>query len=315
MKKPILVVMAFLLVSVALIPVYADITGYTWVGTTYTGYDEYYQRDVNAYKVGSTAVLAVRVNNTQPSQAINITSVRVAFDWGGAPYNSTQVTVTNPQLMQAKELRVFSIEFQVPDTSVASNLFVHSYTITVDYKYGSTTGKYEKIGTDFAVYSDDQADAMNMKRMIDVFNSTLQNYKSPISQIYWNKTFSGSFVSIGAQILWFKAMNETLTGRRYYKDGQFDQAKTHFQWALGNISEAWGKEEDYLQVLEESQSQEAQARIRYLDAMTSFFNGLSTMWVLFGIGGVLFSIGYIIKWLRAKRPEPQEPQEAKATAT
>jgi hypothetical protein len=46
--------------------------------------------------------------------------------------------------------------------------------------------------------------------------------------------------------------------------------------------------------------------------MANFFNGLSTMWILFGIGAILFSIGYIIKCsaLRHLRSKPQEASVA-----
>lgn len=295
MKKPILAIMALILVAVALIPTYGEITGRTWIGATYTGYDDYYNADIIAYKEGTTAVLAVTVrhSNTTAVGGLNVTRVYVSFDWGKT-YTSTQVSSASPiTIKNYGESRVFFINFTVPSTVNASNLYRHSYSIYADYAFKNTTG-FLRTGTyapyfanDFVVYSTTQADAMDLARIIDESNPP-----------------SGGWTSAKAKILWNKQENETDSGWVYYEQGDFARAKQRFSTAVSYINEAWDAEEAYLTVLEDLQIQQIQASIRSLDAMTSFFNGLSTMWVLFGIGWVLLGIGYIIKWLR-KRPEPQ----------
>jgi len=102
--------------------------------------------------------------------------------------------------------------------------------------------------------------------------------------------------SVRAQILWNRAANETNNGEEYYRRGDFYEAKQHFSTALEHINQAWDAEEAYLTVIEELNIRQIEADIRSLDSMSNFFNGLSTMWTLFGIGGILFAIGYIIKW-------------------
>ncbi|MEM2102639.1 MAG: hypothetical protein QXM22_03915 [Candidatus Bathyarchaeia archaeon] len=297
MKKSILAVIALLLVAATatVIPAHAEITGYTWLGATYT-YDDYYNQWIYGYKEGTTAVLAVWVRNnyTGPNaRQINVTKVYVSFDWG-EKYEAAQISSTNPfgVIIQAGAQRVLYVNFTVPSVAVASNMYTHAYTIYSDYKVKNATGTnwfsrtYESaIYQDFVVFSGDQATALDLWRIID-------DYPSPS---YWQST--------GARILANKAENETDAGWRYYEVGDFTRARQRFAMALDYLNQAWDQEEAYLTIWETLEIEEMRARIRSYDAMSSFLNGLSTMWVLLGIGWVLLGIGYIIKYLRAKRPE------------
>ena len=289
MKKPILAAIALLLVAVMLIPAYADITEHTWLGATYM-YDDYYREYIIGYKEGTTAVLAVWVRNTNVSN-INVTRVYVSFDWGDE-YNSTQMSITNPAIIPVGQTRVYYVNFTVPSTSVASNMYTHSYTIYADYKVKNATGLNILSGTykttlfeNFAVFSTDQATAIELWSIIG-------NYPMPSD---WEST--------RAEILSNKAENETVSGWAYYQVGDFTRARQRFATALDYLNQAWDAEEAYLTVKEELDIEDLRAKIRSFDAMSSFFNGLSTMWILLGIGWVLLGIGYIIKYLRTKRPE------------
>lgn len=270
----------------ASIPAFGKITEtpWTWLGTSYSGFDAYYNRTVNAYETGTQAVLMVTIKNTEGVQ-INVTKAMVTFDWG-ASYVSTQVNATTGKItLNSGDFRVVFINFTVPDVSVASNLYTHSYTITVNFTGGSPP--YVGYQNNFAVYSPDQATAMNLARIVDSYPAL---------------TFNN--MSAQAQILWNEAANETASANRYYRQGDFSAASQSYSNALNDKNEAFEDEQSYLTTLQSLQTQQTQAEISYLNAMTSFFNGLSTMWVLFGIGWVLLSIGYIVKWLH-KRPEPQ----------
>lgn len=300
MRKPIIAIAVFILLGMALLPTYADIpnNGLTWLGYTFSGTDAYYdQSAVNAYRTGTTAVLAVGVNNANSikwaSNVINVTHVGITFDWGQT-FNSTQVSVTKP-IPVSGTVRVFFVNFTVPDTTTASNLYRHYYTVTVNYQtYNNSNtfhqvlqGSYNSSAQDFVVYSGDQADAMNLKNIYASY-----------------PPFFFSNMSAQAQILLNQAANETATANRYYAAGNFAAAKQSYSNALNYKNLALSAEQSYLTTLQDLQTSLTQAQINSLNAMTSFFNGLSTMWVLFGIGWVLLSIGYIVKWLR-KRPEPQ----------
>ena len=156
MKKPLFVAIVFLLALATLIPVYADIPpdGWTWLGTTYTGDDEYHKDYVNAYESGTTAVLAVKMDGEE-GHNITVTSVYVNMDWDDT-YESTQVSATNTETLDDVDVRVFFIDFKVPNTTIASNLFVHSYKIVVEYFYHPNAsdptvtkiGKYTAFGDD-----------------------------------------------------------------------------------------------------------------------------------------------------------------------
>jgi hypothetical protein len=298
MKKLLFTAIVILLLVVALAPVYAEITKKEWLGTTYKGTDDYYGMEVNAYETLTTAVLAVTVKNDK-TFTINITKVYVTFDWR-LNYTSVQVNATNPETLEKNEVRVFFINFQVPAISVASNLYTHSYTIVTEYSYPNATnpsqkltGSYEVFDGDFAVYSADQADAVDLKRIIGTFSP-------PSTPPGWQ--------SAKARILWNKALTENNSGIEYYRQGEFTRAEQSFSTALDYINEAWDAEEAYLTVYEDLQIQEMEARIRNLDAMSNFFSGLSTMWMLFGVGGILFGIGYITKWLAHARVRSKPPE-------
>jgi hypothetical protein len=283
-------------------PVYGGIyPPRVWIGTTYYGYDPYYNATVYAYEEGTTAVLAVWVTdtNTTAIYGINITRVYVSFDWGQT-FNSTQVSLTNPILLKTSDAaRVFFIEFDVPSTAIVSNLYRHSYTIGAEYQYANLTdpthwpaikGKFPPVAyPDFAIYSAAQAEVMDLSRKV---NGYLGMTPAPT----WN--------SSSAKTLWNKAKRESVNAAEYYREGQFDQARDSYDSALSYINDAFDTEDAFNSLWDDLNVQHMQADIRGMDALTSFFNGLSTMWVLFGIGWVLLGIGYIVKWLR-KRPEPQ----------
>jgi hypothetical protein len=302
MKKSILAVAVFILLAMALIPTYADIPqspwGLTWIGPAFSGNDPYYNQTVYAYRTGTTAVLAVAVTNASStkgaSNVINVTNVGITFDWGQT-FNSTQASEAKP-IPVSSAVRVIFVNFTVPDTSIASNLYRHYYTVTVNYKSANRTntfqtlrGSFQLSAQNFVIYSGDQADARNLKNVYNSFPAF---------------RFTPNNMSAQAQILLDQATNESRTGDGYYAAGNFAAAKQSYSNAVNDVNLALSDEQSYLTMIQGLQTSQIQAEINSLNAMTSFFNGLSTMWVLFGIGWVLLSIGYIVKWLR-KRPEPQ----------
>lgn len=291
MRKPIFALIAFLLVAAAMIPAYAGIFGSAWIGYTFTGTDTYYgDGAIFAYKEGTTAVLAVTVQNTNGTTLFNVTSVSVKFDWG-TTYTSTQVSNTN-QIPLPSGTMVFFVTFTVPNATAVSNLYRHSYTIFAGYSIKNATGTnwiagtYQTTNNDFVVYSIDQADATDLDRILRTFSPP-----------------TGGWTSAKAKILANRALNETSSGRAYYAAGDFTRAKQRFAAALDDINSAWSAEEDYLIAYEELDIAEFQAEINSMNAWASFLNGFSTLWVLIGIGWVLLGIGYIVKWLRTRRPE------------
>ena len=297
MRKPIIVLTAFLLVAAAMVPVYADIPTIAWLGAANNGVkDPYYNMDVYAYKEGTIATLAVTVmNSTGPPgvKGFNVTDVYVSFDWG-ATYYSTQVGPKNQvSLTPTQSERTFFINFTVPSTANVSNLYPHSYTIYATYQYENSSNvwvtgtPYTYFGHDFVIYSTDQAAARSLLNIIDAFNTSGVAYESA-----------------QAQFLVDMAKNETITGTIYYQEGNFTLAKQSYTAALTDYNNAYSEEQSYQMMQQNLQTEQTQATIAQDNAFASFLNGFSTLWVLLGIGWVLLGIGYIIKWIRTRRPEP-----------
>jgi len=277
----------------------------SWVDYAFKGRDDFYDKDVVAYKEGSKAVLAVEVKNHLGSY-INVTVVGVSFDWqkpAGGWYNSTQASKTSPLRLEDGETRFMVINFTVPGLSTTYPL-VHDYTVYVEFvKSDGTSDKWTKTRAAlfdadkqyFVVFSLEQAQASQRAQAIEGIKDSLG---IPVA---WSSAKAG--------LLWKKAMNETSLADYYYNLGDFASANTHYMMALSLIDLAFDAEETRGVRLEDAQIKKAEAEATYFDSLGSFFSGLSSMWTLFGVALVLFAIGYIIKGLAALRkaaaPSPQ----------
>lgn len=107
----------------------AEINSIVWLNTAYKGSDPLLGY-VQAYEAGSTATLLVSVQNTT-GDTITIKGAKVKFDWTGGEYAAT--TGNYPATLANNESGTATISFTVPATSLASNQFTHSYTVSVDY--------------------------------------------------------------------------------------------------------------------------------------------------------------------------------------
>ena len=307
MRKPIFVLLAFILVSAILMPVYADIPTIAWLGTSNNGQvDRYYgpTKLVNAYKEGTTAIAAVTFNDSVQmvditshkivSVSINVTRVYISFGWG-LTVNSTQASSTSPVSLSPSEEYTFFINFTVPSAAKVSNLYVYSYTVYATYEYYNVTyhpqtlsGTFSYSRQNFVVYSTDQAAAVDLNKTISSFLSA-----EPPQALQCDQ----------AKILYDMAANETANGDRYYLEGDFTLANQSYSTALNHLNSALSDEQSYQTTLQGLQTGNTSARNAYFNAWASFLNGFSTLWVLLGIGWVLISIGYIIKVMRTRRPE------------
>ena len=133
--------LAALVLPAALSPASAEaaINSIVWLNTAYKGYDPLLG-NVQAYETGSTTTLLVSMQNTT-GDTITIKGAKVKFDWTGGEYAAT--TGNYPTTLANNESGTVTISFTVPATSVASNQFTHSYTVSVDY---DKEGGY-KVGT------------------------------------------------------------------------------------------------------------------------------------------------------------------------
>lgn len=296
-------------------PAAADLVGTgTWLEPAFRGTDAFYATDVTAYRELTVAKLAVTVDKdgAPPTPQVNITAISVVFDWGG---NYTIVPTTGYTLNNTVTQAAFTVPFTVPSTSVASNLFLHTYTIYVKYNTTMGAGTFPTVTRDaFAVYSTSQANAQALNQQVDAYPTT----------------FSPAFVSPEAGIFWEKAKNAADMADKYYQAGAFVDAESTYQAAVNLFEEAFAAEAAYSQDYRASQTSynnalanaankgadaamveadaraveanatmvEADAAMRQADAALSNAYG----WLFFGIGWTLIGLGAIIYGLRKPKP-------------
>jgi len=264
----------------------------TWNDYAFKGTDEFYDKDVVAYRAGSQAILAVEVKNTHAGPYINVTVVGLSFDWqkpAGGWYNSTQASKSNPVKLESQETRFFIVNFTVPSLTPTYSV-VHDYTVYVEFTdSGGTSQKWtaarkDLFGADkqyFVVYSADQAQAKQSAQTINGIKTALG------TPVVWSSAKAG--------LLWKRAMNETSIAEFYYNQGDFGNAAIRYSVALTLIDLAFEAEETRGVRLEDAYIKTQEAEAKHFDALANFYNGFSNMWTLFGVALVLLAIGYIIR--------------------
>ena len=245
---------------VLLAPVHAqDINGYNWIGTSRTGMDPFYGTNIVGYPAGSTATLAINFGVLPGDPQVNVTKVTVYFDWG-TNYTSASV----PVIINPGVLRTFTISVNVPQVSTATNTVTHTFTIFVEYKITPTTQIRARTvsGSNFAVYSSDQAAAMNY----------MQRLGGPTSSGYILPVFRTS----QASALQAQAVSEANLGQSLYTSGDFANARVHMANANNLLGNATSIE---------------QSRSSYLD-MSMITSGYGSL--LLGIGATLIGIAALL---------------------
>jgi hypothetical protein len=111
-------------------PAEASINSIVWLDTAYKGYDPLLDTYVQAYEAGSTATLAISLQNTTGDD-MEIKGAKVNFDWTDGEY--TAAAGGYPATLASNQSGTALISFTVPEVSVASNQFAHRYTVSVDY--------------------------------------------------------------------------------------------------------------------------------------------------------------------------------------
>ncbi len=317
MRKNILLLSSLVFAALAstfvIAPCEATISTTRWLEPNFSGTDNFYGGPaVTAYSEGSAVTLAVVVTNS-PYSWINVSWVRVWFDWG-LTYNSTEATgVSTPiEINSTRSMFAFNIVFTAPSTTQVSNLIKHSYTITVSFSHSGGDETFTLSGSDFAIYSTAQAEAQALNQQVDAYPTT------------W------AFSSTEAEVLWEKARNEAGLGDTYYSVGAFPSARTAYQEALDLFQQAFDAEKAYQTATDtaystgmsnyysaladnadvqaaastkqadaammqaEAAQTEADAAVRQADAALTNAYG----WMAFGIGWILIGVGVIVYGLR-----------------
>jgi len=226
----------------------------------------------------------------------------VVFDWADGTYNGTHadkvISAENLLIIPPQYSSIVGISFTVPSTSIASNLYLHSYTIIVEHLNATssptkTLQPITEFAYDFAVYSADQADARDLYDRV-------QTVKTP----------TANFSSSKAKILVYKAENETSTGDMYYTRGNFAGAKAHYDATLALYNSAYVAEETYSVKSEDLEIELLEAQIENTESWTSMVFSSGIALTLFGVTAVLFGIGYIIKQLAVLKKAGQKAATA-----
>lgn len=286
---------------------HADINQWRWLEPTFTGTDSFYSASVTAYTEGSTAKVSVLVERAPLITQVNITAVSVVFDWGeNYTLVVSPVYVLDATIPQA----AFTVSFTVPPIAIASNMFLHTFSIYVKYVTTSGSGTFPVAGGDsFAVYTTAQADAQALKQ-------TASSYSLPI----------GGFSSVEARILWEQGGAEVTKGDTSYMLGNFAGAKTEYQNAINDYAQAYVAETAYSQDYRESQTSQNNAYADYYHASADYSNKTAEAaltsanaavtqadaaskqadaaltnaygWMAIGIGWILIGVGAIVYGLR-----------------
>lgn len=303
-------IVAMLMTTSTSRPVSAGINTWRFLEPAFQGTDDFYDTSVIAYVAETTAKLVVSVD-ADPFTDVNISRVWISFDWG-KEYNSTEASESSPlEINSTHPVHVFVIDIPVPSTVEVSNWVLRGYTVHVNY----TNGVWTDSGTNFAVYSADQADAQALNQMVDAYPSSM------------------TFSSAEADILWEKAKNSAAMGDTYYQAGAFISAKSTYQTALNLFDQAFTAETTYTQNNRQSQTNlnnawasyynalanasktEADAAMKQADAKMAEVNATKIQadaaavtadaaltnasgWLAFGIGWIFIGIGVIIYGLR-----------------
>jgi hypothetical protein len=290
-------VLTLIVLALLVRPGAANISTTKWLEPTFSGTDAFYGSPaptIMAYEEGSTAKLVVSVT-ASPYSWINVTWVRISFDWGKT-YNSTEADGVKPsiEINATSSVYVFNIAFTAPSTTVVSNLIRHSYTITVSFEYSGGNSEFTTSASDFVIYSTVQADAQTLNQQVDAYGT-------------W------SFSSSEAQVLWQRGKNAATSGDAYYKNGDFTNAVTSYQSALNYYNQSFDAEKtyqnavdtalttaqsNYYNALANNASIQADASKTQADAALTSAYG----WLSFGIGWILIGIGAIIYGV--KKPKP-----------
>jgi hypothetical protein len=218
---------------------------------------------------------------------MNISSIKIWFDWGT---NYTDKTPTYnasvPYALGSYVQHVFTVSFDLPDNTVASNLVTHSYVIYVEdvNATGSMIHYSTSGGEHFAVFSSAQADAWTIWKELNQYDSL----PTPV------------FLTSQAKQQYMQAKIATNLGDAAYGDGDFSGAADNYQNATSLIKSAYQSESDKTLQFEN-------ALLGVTQGAVNMLNMVGIGYTLFGIGFFFMGIGVLVYLVRKSGTKGQAP--------
>jgi len=320
MKKILAISLVLLIVLVSMSNVRiakADIEDVTWIKPAWKNIvsDPYFGVDVPiAYINGSTWMLNVKVKNDAtnmthapppaPNEKMNARVYRIAvwFDWN--KFYNTTVNVN----MKYDDTYLFSVSNVTEQTSIASNLFLHSYKVYVEYEitYESGGGTIiermtwgPKSYSGFAVLSPEQYNSAETSKNYADFKDMVKDYVDDYAE---------------SHDLYIQAEREAKNGSTSYSKGDFSSALQHYNTSSSLLTQSWLK---YTTIKAEDDSIKLDKKQAELDAMKANTtatlvqaNAVATATVINAVGFAFFGIGFIFFGIAAifyaRRPKPTQ---------
>lgn len=302
MKERILVILSLLLIALPMatliIPARASLNGFSWLNPAYIGEDPSLSTstDIIGYVEGTNWNFTMTWTNTDWTvDAINITTVRVWFDWNK---NYTHRFETPIQLKYG-ETRTFNIYNTTASTEEAPEQWQHTYYIYLDQAnntvspYKELAGIYVYSGSYFMVLSQDHSACLSLWAKYDLI---------------FDGYYPMSYNITKAQVQFLQAYLEFAQGESLLEAKYYTDAKTHFTACDTNYvngistwdTRGTAKEDAdlaYKNALADNAKKSGDAAINN-----------SYGWIFFGLGWTLIGLGLIIYAM--KRPKTPQPPQA-----
>lgn len=307
----ILLVLLIVLVSMSNVRIAkADIEDVTWIKPAWKNKlnDPYFGADVPiAYINGSTWILNVKVkndatNSTGDHMTARVYRIAVWFDWN--KFYNTTLNVN----MKYDDTYLFSVSNVTEQTSIASNLFLHSYKVYVEYEitYESGGGTIierktwgPKSYSGFAVLSPEQYNSAEASKNYADFKDLVKDYVDDYAE---------------SHDLYVQAEIESKKGATSYSKGEFSSALQHYNTSSSLLTQSWLK---YTTIKAEDDSiklDKKQAELDDMKANTTATlvqaNAVATATVINAVGFAFFGIGFIFFGIAAifyaRRPKPTQ---------
>lgn len=287
MKKKVLVIISALLFMMLFTPVVpyakAEISGIPkWIDPVYSGYDIFYDEDVNAYLVGTEATVLITIYN-QYGDIIDDLTIEIEMDWG----DLEKLELNNIDLGHG---RYYTAEMKIPVPTDVNTRIPHRYTIRLEYDFKIMSSQNETYrypdpdgGYFFAAISQAQKDAKDLAKEVRWLQSAYSPYR------YYSYYFF--LISSEARQLWANATLYIYLADENYDRGRFDDAKEQYGIALNLTKQAIDNDIELTRNFETV----------FIELLGSFkdlmaFQGWA--YLLVGIGFLLMGIGVVVYLVR-----------------